>query len=48
MGTQMGAGGRVQPKAVLPHSEPLTEEVKAKSVELIELFNLELVTCFYS
>jgi hypothetical protein len=33
---------------VLPHAEPLTEELKTKGVNLIELFGQELVTCFYS
>ena len=38
----------VQPSSILPHSEPLTEELKNKGANLIELFGIELVTCFYS
>jgi hypothetical protein len=33
---------------VLPHSEPLSEEQKLKAAALIETFNLEIMTCFYS
>jgi hypothetical protein len=38
----------VQPTIVLPHSEPLSDEQKEKSANLIELFGLELVTCLFS
>jgi hypothetical protein len=38
----------VQPSSILPHSEPLTDELKNKGASLIELFGIELVTCFYS
>lgn len=37
-----------QPTSVLVHAEPLTEELKNKGANLIELFGVELVTCFYS
>lgn len=37
-----------QPSLVLPHAEPLTDELKTKGANLIELFGVELVTCFYS
>jgi hypothetical protein len=37
-----------QPTCVLVHAEPLTDELKTKGANLIELFGLELVTCFYS
>lgn len=32
----------------MPHSEPLTDEQKTKAAALIELFGLDLMTCFYS
>ena len=48
----LGASGvslsAAQPTLVLPHAEPLTEELKKKGENLIELFGVELVTCFYS
>lgn len=36
------------PTAVLPHSEPLTDEQKQAYNSLIEYFGLEIVTCFIS
>ena len=36
------------PTTVLPHSEPLTEDLKQQAAYLIDLFNLDIVTCFYS
>ena len=49
----LGGSGTVslsaaQPNLVLPHAEPLTDELKKKGESLIELFGPELVTCFYS
>lgn len=38
----------VQPQIQLPHSEPLSEEQKSKAESLIELFSLDIMTCFYS
>lgn len=33
---------------LLPHSEPMSDEQKTKAAALIELFGLEMMTCFYS
>jgi len=41
-------GSKAKAVIVLPHSEPLSEEQKAKAALLIDVFNLEIVTCFYS
>lgn len=38
----------LQPTTVLPHSEPLSNEQKEKSAHLIQLFGLEIITCFNS
>ena len=40
--------GYASPTIVLPHSEPLSEEQKAQNQVLIDLFGLQLMTCFYS
>ena len=41
-------GGVAQPTIVLPHSEPLSEEQKKDHEGMVDLFGLQLVTCFYS
>lgn len=40
--------GPNQPTIVLPHSEPLTEEQKQQHHMLLELFGLQIMTCFLS
>lgn len=42
------SGSTLQPTIVLPHSEPLTDELKNKHAHLIQLFGLEIITCFNS
>lgn len=44
----MVRSGVAQPTIVLPHSEPLSEEQKAQFNNLIELFNLQIITCLFS
>jgi hypothetical protein len=33
---------------VLPHAEPLSQESKDKASKFIELFGLDIMSCFYS
>ena len=40
--------GPHQPTIVLPHSEPLTEEQKQQHQALVDLFGLQIMTCFLS
>eukprot|EP00347_Sterkiella_histriomuscorum_P001332 403372439 len=44
----VGGGGGIQPTIVLPHSEPLSDQQKEKHAHLIQLFGLEIITCFNS
>ena len=37
-----------QPTIVLPHSEPLTDDQKKQNSDFIDLFSLEIMTCFSS
>jgi len=40
--------GVAQPTIVLPHSEPLSDDQKKEHRALMDLFGLQLVTCFFS
>ena len=40
--------GNRGPTIVLPHSEPLTDELKEAAKPFLQLFSMEIMTCFYS
>ena len=40
--------GVAQPTIVVPHSEPLSEDLKEKHATLIDLFGLQIMTSFFS
>ena len=46
VGGDQAAGS--MPTIVLPHSEPLSEALKAQAQPFMEIFGEQIMTCFYS